>query len=280
MVAVPNPRDPLVRYLRVQRKYDLSLDRVLETAAEDIKYRLVRLQGNGVGNEIRRSQLRLVLREIRLAQDQLWQHDIKRVIQDGRVAGMKAAQDAVEAIERVVYASIADGPAEAVLNGINAAARAGIDAAVDRIPKDLSERVYKHSALSQGLVERTVQSGIIQGLSASEMAQSVYHLISPRTPGGISYAARRLARTEINNAFHTQQTLKAKNNPFVRQVIWKLSGSHPKPDECNDYAAKRYDPEDVPGKPHPQCLCYMTYDVMSPDEFVKAMESGKFDHLI
>lgn len=279
MVAVPNPRDPLVRYLRVQRKYDIGLDRILETAAEDIRIKLMRLQGSGVGKEIRRSQLQLVLREIRKTQNELWRTDILGHIQDGRAAGMRAAQDAVEAIERVVYASLREGPAQAVLDGINASARSGIDAAVDRVPRELSARVYKNSALSQGLVERTIQSGLIQGLSASELASDVYHLISPRTPGGISYAARRLARTEINNAFHTQQTQKAASNPFVKKVIWKLSGSHPRPDECNEYAAKRYDPEDVPGKPHPNCLCYMTYDVMSPKEFVSAMEAGKFDHL-
>lgn len=91
----------------------------------------------------------------------------------------------------------------------------------------------------------------------------------------------RLSRTEINNAFHEQQK-RAGDKPWVEGVKWNLSGSHPRPDTCNDYANQSnglgrgvFKTGDVPDKPHPQCLCYLTYETLSPEAFLDALGTGK-----
>jgi hypothetical protein len=67
---------------------------------------------------------------------------------------------------------------------------------------------------------------------------------------------------------------------------WNLSGSHPEPDECNEYAEQSHMPngeaglwlpEEVPLKPHPNCLCYVTPENVSRDQFIADFESGKYD---
>jgi hypothetical protein len=112
----------------------------------------------------------------------------------------------------------------------------------------------------------------------------VYQYVSPTTPGGESYAAMRLARTEINNAFHERQ-LAGANRPGVTGVQWNLSGSHRVPDQCNLFAQRDshnkgpgvFPVGKVPDKPHPQCFCFLTYVTMKPAEFKRALEQGDFD---
>lgn len=89
---------------------------------------------------------------------------------------------------------------------------------------------------------------------------------APGRGGQGSYAARRLARTEISRA-HAQQTQKASGlTPFSTGWQWNVSSSHPRPDECDDHADRDeglgpgvYPPNGGPRMPsHPLCLCYAT----------------------
>jgi hypothetical protein len=268
--------DPLRTYLTVQRRFDAELNRVLERAARDVSARIKRLPV-WIGGEVRAAQLRLVLREIRTVQSSMWSSGVKGVVLRGRSDAMKAAEDAAETLTRVLYTALPPRVAETVRDGLEAAARSGLASDAARVPRELSRRVFHNAALANGHVEATIRSGLIQGLSARELAADVYKFISPTTPGGASYAANRLARTEINNAFHQRQ-IKAADRPGVVGVKWNLSGSHKKPDVCNQYAAKnRYDPDEVPDKPHPHCFCFLTYDTMSPEEFASALRNGEFD---
>jgi hypothetical protein len=102
----------------------------------------------------------------------------------------------------------------------------------------------------------------------------------------MSYAAMRLGRTELNNAFHTTTRNHWAATPFVPYMKWSLSGSHPRPDICNGYAedthvrngeAGVFDANEVPDKPHPQCLCYVSPVTMDDDEFVQQFHAGRFD---
>lgn len=109
-------------------------------------------------------------------------------------------------------------------------------------------------------------------------------MVDPSTPGGVSYAAKRLARTELNNAFHTTQQASAEVNPFVVGLRWNLSMSHKKPDRCDELAAGHspgktsgvYLPSDLPRKPHPQCLCYTTNEMMDEDEFLDLVSNPDY----
>jgi hypothetical protein len=76
----------------------------------------------------------------------------------------------------------------------------------------------------------------------------------------------RLARTELNNAFHLSQIYSFYDRPYILGVKWNLSESHPRPDECNEYAqgdhvgmgSGVFRVQDTPAKPHPNCFCYLT----------------------
>lgn len=89
-------------------------------------------------------------------------------------------------------------------------------------------------------------------------------------PYGIdaSYNAMRLARTEISRAHAEAAQVSAAMNPFVQGLVWNLSGSHPQPDICDDFAAgSPYPVDEFPTMPaHPHCLCYTSYALMPAAE--------------
>jgi hypothetical protein len=282
-VPIPDPKEPLRAYLKIQRIYDAEVRTIMEQAARSIQARIARLPA-GVGGQIRAAQLRLVLSEIDAVMVQAWGKGVLPSTQRGRKAAAEAAQRATETITNVLYTGLPDQVAETVRDGLRLTAQAGIEADYARVPRELSQRVYRDAALSSGQVEQTIRAGLISGLSARELAADVYHLVSPTAPGGPSYAAMRLARTEINNAFHEQQK-KGAERPGVLAAKWNLSGSHPKPDQCNVYAEQDaddlgpglYKAGNIPDKPHPNCLCFLTYETMDNAQFEKALKNGQFD---
>lgn len=280
--------DPLRRYLQVQTKYDKELDFILERAARDLRTQALRLAGKkGIGAEIRTNQLAMVNEAIKRRQHALWVNQVRPTIVVGRVDAAKAAHDAAEAMERTIFSSLPDSRAQAVTRSLRASAEAGIETDFHRVPRELSTRVYKNRDLATKQVEQTIRSAIVRGLSAREMANDVYRHVSPTAPGGQAYAAKRLARTEINNAFHQQQIAEA-DKPWVNAAKWNLSGSHPKPDVCNTYAtnnshklgAGKYPANAVPEKPHPNCYCFVTYDTVEEDEFLDTFFSGGYDSFL
>jgi hypothetical protein len=135
-------------------------------------------------------------------------------------------------------------------------------------------------------VDRQVNLAILSGESWKELGDRVKGSINPNVRGGVAYAAKRLGRTELNNAFHTAQRVAHEKEPWVDSFVWHLSGSHSTPDECDEYAREVHYPGGLPGhfqkgslpnKPHPQCLCYTTAESIDEDSFVNAFLDGKYD---
>lgn len=274
-MAQPSPRE-FQPYRHVQGAAEKELRQVLEATAKLIQKRIAGIRP-GVGGVVRAAQLRLVLAAIKRLQRQMWTNGITPAIQREIDAALEAGESAVEALTRVAYTALNDDAAEELVKGLKAAAESGLKSDAARKKRDLSQRVYKLRALHEGKVEEIVRAGLIAGLSAKELASEAYQYVSPTTKGGASYAAMRLARTEINNAFHERQIEGAKR-PGVEGVKWNLSGSHKVPDECNVYAEHEpYDPDEIPDKPHPQCFCYLTYVMQPPAEFRAALERGDWD---
>lgn len=279
-------RDPAFRrYLLVQKKFDAKLATVLEQSALDIRRRLRTLTlQEGFASRIRAAQLRVVLAAIHDELASMWRPGVANIVLQGSRAAAEAAEIALETLSRVAYASLPDDAAEALTRGLRASARSGIDTLYARVPRELSQRLYRNNAVSRGVIDDLINRGLAQGLSARELSQTVYRFISPSAPGGSSAAAMRLARTEINNAFHQQQQRLA-DAPGVKGVKWNLSRSHPRPDECNSFAEGDharmgkgvYKVGDVPSKPHPNCFCYLTYVTMSASEFASELDKGTFD---
>ena len=276
MAALP---DPFKSYRRVQAGADADMKRILEQTAKAIELR-VRTLKPGVGGVVREAQLRSVLAAIRTLQRQMWtgriDPRIARAIEDAE----KAGEDAVETMTRVAYAALPEQVAQTLVSGLKASAISGLKSDRARKRRTLSRLVYHQRALHEGRIEDLIRQGLIANLSAKELAATVRKYVSPTTPGGASYAAMRLARTEINNAFHERQLAGAKR-PGVRAAKWNLSGSHRVPDLCNKYALHggngEWPPGEIPDKPHPQCFCYLTYVTLPPQQFRKGLEQGDFD---
>jgi hypothetical protein len=272
-------------FRRVQAKTDAETKAALERAAKSIRATLaaLALKPPGIGNRVRAAQLTLVLASIAKTITRLWGTDILGITMMGSKDAAKAAEEATQLLTSVAYGALDPDAAEALTRGLAATAEAGIESFFARVPKTLAASVYRNSQDTITKVHDLINVGLISGLSAKELAASVYDHISPTTPGGASYAAMRLARTEINNAFHEQQKAGG-HRPGVRGVKWNLSESHPRKDLCNVYAEHPsslgigvWSADDVPDKPHPHCFCFLTYIMMKPTDFATALASGAFD---
>lgn len=277
----PNPRQPLIEYLGVQRQVDDELNRILARAARDAQRRVVSLELGpaGIGSRVRIAQLQGVLRAIRELQEKLWLEGIGPLITSNLRDAQFAAIRAAEFMDDVLFEALPANQAEILRASIRRQAEAGLITEANRQAANLSPRVWRNADLASGAIEATIRSGIIQGLSARELAATVARFINPATPGGVSYAAKRLARTELNNAFHQRQ-IAAANRPWVTAVHWNLSSSHPRTDRCDELAKQdehklgpgNYPRAEVPVKPHPHCLCFMTYEMMDEDTFVQNLQ--------
>ena len=130
----------------------------------------------------------------------------------------------------------------------------------------LSDRIWRVSQRTRDRVDALIADGIRTGRSATAIARDLETFIRPdrgnlRTmkPFGrnTSFDAMRLARTEITRAHGQASLVAARMNPYVDQMDWVLSGSHPREDICDELAAgSPYDLNDVPPYPaHPHDLC-------------------------
>lgn len=283
-MAAPKP-SPLANYLAVQTIADKEMATILRDAAEEAGRIINRLgEKAGIGAQIRIAQLNVMRRELRKLQGELFGEVTDSLKSQMKIAASAAAQG--EALmDEVMFNALGFHIPELEAAHIAQASRAVENLyarAANGIP--LSSQVYKTQALSQGWVDRQVNRGIALGMSAKEIAGSVQKMIRPDVPGGVSYASMRLGRTELNNAFHRAQIQTNTAKPWVRGMQWNLSSSHPRPDACNDYAdddhsnmgAGIFRTGDVPGKPHPQCLCYMTTVQISHKEFVDGFKQGDY----
>jgi hypothetical protein len=261
-------KQPLTTYIRQQRVVDAQLRKVLLAAANDARRRAMAI----TDNNLRRAQLELAQQQLRL-----WA-DIGNVIEDGIHGSAPLVSDLSNSFNKELLARLGLKPSDALVQGMRRAAANSVRTYLARqnLGMTLSERVYRNGQVASGRIDRVIDNALLRGASARELARDVAALINPNTPGGVSYAAMRLGRTELNNAFHQASRDSYQANPFVEKVDWNLSGSHPRADECNDLEGT-YLPNNVPDKPHPQCLCYTTPAVMSRAQLVKRFKSGEFD---
>lgn len=273
--------------MRIQRTIDKELAATLRDAANEAEKIILRLgQKEGKGAALRRAQMQAQLKQLRKLQAELW-GSVSKATELGMQRAAEGAAEAEIAINKVLFdaAGVKHASFDSAMRiQAQEAVQNVISKAANDIP--LSSQVYRSRALAQKQVDRAINRGLLLNFSAKELADTIKHLILPTTPGGVSYAAMRLARTEINNAFHRTQIDLRKGDPWTEGFQWHLSGSHPRPDMCNDYADREHfrggDPgvfkvEDVPGKPHPQCLCFITTVTIGVDDFIDKMARGDFD---
>jgi len=283
---LPKPNQPLLDVLAVSGVTVSEMNQMLNDGAAEAERLIPKLlEKHTTGGKVKAAQLRLVLRELRVFQSALW-GDLGRSTRDGVVAAANKAGEGAEGVLAEVFAKTGTTVPSAILAGWREQAKAGIDAILAKskngIP--LSRAVYKAQALASGQVDRKVSQGLLLGMNHKAIAKSVKDMIRPDVAGGVSYAAHRLARTEINHAYQTSQATRHEGEPWTKGMQWNLSKSHPRPDVCNFNAtADLYGmgpgayPFGKKPESHPNCLCYQTTVQVSPDDFVEAFLAGEYN---
>lgn len=290
--SMPEPREWLTAYARVQRLTDREILRVLRDGYRDVSHMLNEMARRpGIGAAVRREQLQTVRRNLLREQAAVYRR-MGDIIGSRRLEAMARAV----ALESRVAAVLLEATGRADLveplrNGLMRAMEQTLDTAVIRMTQSqypLAQRIYRTRLWLDGRVDRMVNSALARGLTVREFAREARDWFNPDTPGGVRYASLRLARSEINNAFHAVAVNQVAEAPWVTGMKWNLSRSHPKPDECDEYAKEdRYrmgsgvfPSRDVPRKPHPQCFCYVTPVPVGEDAFLDSLIAGRYDGYI
>lgn len=279
-------RGGYVEHLKRQQQFTRQLYGILLDASEEARRAVQAVVGsNRIGAQVRAAQYGSSRFQIQRELNKLWQ-EIEGTISAGAEATAQAALNMNAEFLLHLTQDLPEAWAEMFLETASRQGELIAARYLNDIP--LSPRVYRNEALSRGIVDREVNRGIALSRSAREIAQSVATLINPNTPGGISYAAMRLGRTELNNAFHATTIRTTVDQPWVTAYKWNLSGSHPRPDVCDSYAegnpdnlgAGVFSKESVPGKPHPHCLCFLAVVQESERTFARNALNGKYDSFL
>ena len=159
---------------------------------------------------------------------------------------------------------------------------------------NLSDRVWKLDPVFKSELEMAIDIGLSDGRSAAELSRDIrQYLQKPdklfrrvRDKNGVlqlskaakgynpgtgvyrsSYKnAMRLARTEINMAYHNADFERWQQLDFVVGIEIELSNNHPVNDICDDLKG-RYPKEFKFTGWHPQCRCHALTILASKDEF-------------
>lgn len=280
---------PLTSYLTVERHVLERMASDLLDAQQDLQERMDRLAARhgGVGAEVRRTQLGQINQQLSQTLNALWRElEDEIIVGGGEVADATSSLQSV--VDRATFARAGVTLSDELVRAEQAYARTVVEHYWSRLENDisLSRQVYKTNALSKGWVDRQINRIILQGGSWRDLATAVRPMIDPNTPGGVSYAAKRLARTELNNAFHRSTIRLGEANPWVTGQQWHLSGSHGRTDRCDVLARQVvdrtlgqgvYPADNVPSKPHPQCLCYLTAKTVGEEEFLDRLLAGDYE---
>lgn len=282
---LPKPNQPLLDVLAASGVTITEMNQMLLDGAQEAERLIPKLiEKHTTGGTVKAAQLTLVLRELKVAQSALW-GDLGAVTRSGVEAAYLKAAEAANDVLLSVFTKAAINP-QPFLAAWREQARQGINAVLAKAKNGipLARSVYKTQALATGMVDRKVSQGLLLGMNAKAIAKSVKDMIRPDVAGGVSYAAHRLARTEINHAYQTSQAERYADEPWTTGMRWNLSGSHPKPDICNVLAERdKYGlgagvyPVGKRPDSHPNCLCYQTPEQLSEDEFVEGFLAGDYN---
>jgi hypothetical protein len=281
-----NPRYHLLAMLRAVGLTEANLRAILVDAAQEAERTIPKLiERETTGARVTAAQRSVILREIRAMQSALW-GDIGPELREGVALANVYAAQGDDVLYHYVRERLGKGAVDRLMEGFVARAQRGLEAVLAKAKNNipLSLQVYRTEALSNGWVNRVVNNGLLLGKSARDIAKQVRDYIHPNVPGGVSYAAFRLARTEINHAYQTSQEARYADEPWSQGMQWHLSGSHPQKDECDLYATQDlhglgkgvYPFGQVPSE-HPNGLCYRTPQQVEEDEFVEEFLAGTYD---
>lgn len=292
MPRQPSAADWGRAYARVQAVTDRQILALLRQSLLDVNKQLKKLASSTkIGDRVRADQLRIVKRALLQEIADIYA-SLGKMVPAGQSAAAAAAIQMGGEFNAVLFGAAGQpATAEAITAGLMKGLESTIDVVISRVTGThfpLSQRIYRSQVFTSGLLDTKINSALARGLSAREFAAEMVDFFNPDTPGGVRYASMRLARTEINNAFHATTVSHVGDAPWVEGFRWNLSRSHPKADDCdalakaNDYGLGEgvYPPSQTPAKPHPQCFCVVTPVSVDEDEFLTSLIGGRYDDYI
>jgi hypothetical protein len=281
-IPQPEPQDWLLANAKELQVTDREVLQLLRDTKKRVDALLKQLPAGK--QAIRRSQLEHSRAVLLAEQSKLFERlgdvvSARRASAASRAARLNAAAD--DALLRAVGRG---AQSQFLYQSALQISQRAIDTALARMKLSalpLSQRIYNTSVWMNGRLGKLINETIASGINAKEFAKRARDWFNPNTPGGVRYAAMRLARTEINNAFHAISAQKYNDTPWITEAEWHLSKSHPRPDICNVVAkAGPYRTDKIPARPHPQCLCYITPKSVAEDEFVENFLRGNYDEYL
>jgi len=275
------------RLLKLIQETDATMvDIVSDTAKKSERLIARSVGGKGIGAQVRLAQYRQVRSSMFQLATDMWGDQVPAAVLNGIDTSSQMAVNAQK--EMLAFLSkIAPDAASMLVESMRHSAAQTFESLRSRLLNgvNLSPNVYRNRAYMMGKIDSIVNEGILLQQSAKEIADNVYQHINPKVVGGQKYAAMRLGRTELNNAYHSTSIRSYQQSPYVEGVQWSLSGSHAKPDDCDAYAGDDsynmgtgvFPTNNVPDKPHPQCFCFITAITPDPDEFLRRLQRGEYN---
>ena len=160
---------------------------------------------------------------------------------------------------------------DAHVRGVNSRAASAF---ITRTGKDgirLSDRVWQANQSWRMAVQSVVQDAVISGRPPVQVAREIEQYLKPgvnvpyktetakrlKVPKDTSMPAMRVARTEMQNAFHEGTITSHGSMPSYLGIRWHIaSGLGHEYDICDTYAQQGFFPKGTePSKPHPHCFC-------------------------
>jgi hypothetical protein len=189
----------------------------------------------------------------------------------------KGKQDAAEAAVRASFEADRDILARVFPN--RDMRKSVLASAISRARANVSKAQVHSQVLatmrrSEGMLTKQIQT---RKMNKAQTAAFIRNSIHPRTPGGVAYHAMRLLRTDLGSTFHSENQ-RLGDKPWIAGFDWHLSRMHrPSPgDPCETYAKIKKFGKEVPGKPHPNCMCYLTERRVSAREIALGVRSGAY----
>lgn len=290
----PAPGEWIRAYAQVQIATDQQIVSMLSDAVDALRkdmFRIISKQTMTMSDKLRYQQMAMVRKALLEEQSKLLRK-LGRVVESRR---LEAAARAIQlgnqldayVLDRLGRSALAREISANLQFGLGRTTEVAL-ARMDLSYTELSQRIYKTDVWLGSRIDKRISSLLAQGKTAKEFAAEAVDWFNPNTPGGVRYAAMRLARSEINNAFHAVAVQQVQEKPWIHAMQWHLSSSHPKADICDDYAhedkfdegAGVFPKADVPRKPHPHCYCYVVPVQIDEDEFLDRLVNGDYDKWI
>ncbi len=210
-------------------------------------------------------------------------------------AGGKGVTDVTVQMVKDVFPAV---KVQKMFAGINERATLAMLARTRQDGLKISDRVWRTSERARNNIQRVVEDAVARGQDARTTAKQVQQYLQPgvfkphklevrqrlRIDTDVSYQAMRLARTEMNNAFHEGTIAANQHSPGYLGIFWKLSGAHNVPDVCTDMAVDMshgepgfYPKGREPVRPHPNCRCVAISSYENPAQFVERLREWRDD---